>query len=670
MLATKPRENQEPAVGPSLTLLPEGLPGNGRFNDPRRFMPKEKTVGGQADLWMVRDLETGEDCVLKLYRYGVFQNQEIATRIAGMEQTHVVRIIESGIWADQFYEILEYAPEGSLRGKMSEPWSHEVTKRVAEEISDALEHLHDSGVIHADLKPENVLIRQWDTETGDIDLILTDFGSSKTTEISMMVTSIAASPMYLAPEAALSTPSRNSDYFALGMILLEGLRGDHTLKGLNFEQLYMRAASKSRTPVEGTTEPWTSIIKGMLEPDSTLRGTYRIPPKQKPLPFAGKIRQLSNAAWETTAVEAKKIGGFLVKRKGNVMIVVAAIMFVGLIAHMIVAGATAGAADDLKAALASAKNHATNGAAFVEKLQEASQGKAATELAFLNARLEQALSNGTVILDSAVAGKAPFGKLDKFRDATTVINEIDNEIISTITQKTGELNAEASRMNVAESAISEGIPLGLPDSFKQEYRAAANELAKAVTVKSGDVAAKLAELKSIESRAMKAAPMAERMVTASGAFESLTKGFGNTESTRAKNFLKEAESLYSADKITQSAQALSLFYSYVQFVGTTGTVQVVPAKTNTGINFYTASKTPLRQGPVLQLVNSDKARVLAFIPTPSGQLVAAAEWAWELDDMTGILPGEVMGRKSSGRETMVLGVGQPGPLLFSSVVVQ
>lgn len=135
-------------------------------------------------------------------------------------------------------------------------------------------HVHENGIIHADLKPENILIRKWDIAKGEVELILTDFGASKNAANSIMLTTMVASPLYMAPEIALNSPRRVSDHFALGMILLEGLSGKHPYLGLNMQQLLLKAASNTRLSTASVPQKWRRVIDDMLEPEGDKRSAF------------------------------------------------------------------------------------------------------------------------------------------------------------------------------------------------------------------------------------------------------------------------------------------------------------------------------------------------------------------------------------------------------------
>ena len=85
----------------------------------------------------------------------------------------------------------------------------------------ALGHLHSANVLHRDIKPSNILVRSVDP----LDLVLTDFGISSITDLSLHLTSVNRTAAYCAPEALTGVVAKASDWWSVGVIMIELLSG-------------------------------------------------------------------------------------------------------------------------------------------------------------------------------------------------------------------------------------------------------------------------------------------------------------------------------------------------------------------------------------------------------------------------------------------------------------
>jgi serine/threonine protein kinase len=151
---------------------------------------------------------------------------------------------------------------------MAKPWTEEFAQKFLSLALKTISHLHSKGIIHGDLKPENILVR----DKNPLSIALCDFGSSKSSAASQAITQITGSPLYLSPESALCTPSRQSDYYALGIILLEGLLGKHPLSHLDPKALFFHTASSKTIPLgPEVPQTWKPLLTGLLDPNPANR---------------------------------------------------------------------------------------------------------------------------------------------------------------------------------------------------------------------------------------------------------------------------------------------------------------------------------------------------------------------------------------------------------------
>jgi serine/threonine protein kinase len=118
---------------------------------------------------------------------------------------------------------MEYFPGGDLRARMSQPLAARVAAGYVRQLAAALGALHEIGVLHRDVKPGNVLVR----EDGSVAFI--DFGLARQVGLESDITGTGAifgTPHYMSPEQGHGIPlDERSDLYSLGVILFEMLSG-------------------------------------------------------------------------------------------------------------------------------------------------------------------------------------------------------------------------------------------------------------------------------------------------------------------------------------------------------------------------------------------------------------------------------------------------------------
>ena len=123
------------------------------------------------------------------------------------------------------YLVLEMAHEGSVRSLLQgpRPLSEDRALELAHQVALGLEHAHENGIVHCDLKPENVLINQGRYKIADLGIAAPVHR--------LAGASGAGSPAYMAPEQFYGQVSVQSDLYSLGILLYESLVGQPPFSG-------------------------------------------------------------------------------------------------------------------------------------------------------------------------------------------------------------------------------------------------------------------------------------------------------------------------------------------------------------------------------------------------------------------------------------------------------
>src|SRR5882724_8085809 len=151
------------------------------------------------------------------------------TAIVAIRHPSVVQIHDYGIHAGYEYLVMEYLPRGDLKSRMQQAVTEQEALRYVAQIAAALQVVHHAGLLHRDLKPPNVMLR----ENGDVALI--DFGLARALDGSTPSTRtgvLRGSPYYMSPEQALGEVlDARSDFYSLGIMYYEMLTGKKPYTG-------------------------------------------------------------------------------------------------------------------------------------------------------------------------------------------------------------------------------------------------------------------------------------------------------------------------------------------------------------------------------------------------------------------------------------------------------
>jgi tRNA A-37 threonylcarbamoyl transferase component Bud32/DNA-binding response OmpR family regulator len=191
------------------------------------YLGESERAGTLVVLKVARDRQNEPDQPVDAFRR-FLQEYEIAQRIASPA---VVKLYDLGVSDEHAWLVMEYFARGDLRRRLRARLTPREALQFAAAIARALAAVHAAGVLHRDLKPGNVMLR----EDGSIALI--DFGMSKDAALALDITetgTIFGTPHYMSPEQGHAEPlDERSDLYSLGVILFEMLTREKPFRAEN-----------------------------------------------------------------------------------------------------------------------------------------------------------------------------------------------------------------------------------------------------------------------------------------------------------------------------------------------------------------------------------------------------------------------------------------------------
>ncbi|MDX2261402.1 MAG: protein kinase [Gemmatimonadales bacterium] len=207
--------------------------------DGRYRLERELGAGGMATVYVADDLRHDRKVAVKVLRpelsavigAGRFL-REIKT-IAGLQHPHILGLIDSGEVDGTAFYVMPFVAGESLRDRLARETQLPIAEavRLASEIASALDYAHRNGVIHRDVKPENILLHDGRAMVADfgIALAVSSAGGTRMTETGMSL----GTPTYMSPEQAMGEReiTAKSDVYSLGCVLYEMLVGEPPFTG-------------------------------------------------------------------------------------------------------------------------------------------------------------------------------------------------------------------------------------------------------------------------------------------------------------------------------------------------------------------------------------------------------------------------------------------------------
>lgn len=247
-----------------------------------RYQLEEKLgEGAFAEVWRAEDLKMGRKVAVKLLDEKLVEKdgERIvdqflleARAMAKLNHPNLVTIYDFGQDGSQLYIVMELLTGGELTDRINpdEPWTVEATIDLLQQIAAGLEVAHAAGIIHRDIKPQNILYSAADIPK------LTDFGLAKILSGSLYLSNpqfsggkLIGTPEYMAPEQAHSRAvNERTDVYALAIVTFQLLSGVLPFQGESAMSTLFLACGTPREQVREQLaqipqELTTIVLQGM-----------------------------------------------------------------------------------------------------------------------------------------------------------------------------------------------------------------------------------------------------------------------------------------------------------------------------------------------------------------------------------------------------------------------
>lgn len=222
----------------------------------RYAVEQELGRGGMAVVYLGHDLRLERRVAIKVFERegGLISAGERFLReiriAAQLQHPNILPVFESGEGEGLVYYVMPYVAGGSVRERLEREGPLPVADavRIAREVAEALDHAHRAGIVHRDVKPDNIML-------ADGVAVVADFGIARAIEQSggtVTDTGLAiGTPSYMSPEQAGAerTIDGRSDQYALGCVLYEMLAGTPPFTGPTSQAVMARHAVDSVPPL-------------------------------------------------------------------------------------------------------------------------------------------------------------------------------------------------------------------------------------------------------------------------------------------------------------------------------------------------------------------------------------------------------------------------------------
>jgi eukaryotic-like serine/threonine-protein kinase len=218
----------------------------------RYALERELGTGGMATVYLAEDVRHHRKVAIKVLHpelSAVLGPERFLKEIeltASLQHPHILPLFDSGSADGLLYYVMPYVEGETLRRRLEREQQLPIADalRIAGDVADALEYAHRRGIVHRDVKPENILLHEGRPLVADfgIALAVQQAGGARMTQTGMSL----GTPQYMAPEQAMGDKQvdHRADIYALGAVTYEMLAGEPPFTGPNAQAIVARVMTE------------------------------------------------------------------------------------------------------------------------------------------------------------------------------------------------------------------------------------------------------------------------------------------------------------------------------------------------------------------------------------------------------------------------------------------
>jgi serine/threonine protein kinase len=251
--------------------VPEGTILGGRYR-----MVEQIGSGAMANVYRAMDESLEREVAVKVInrrdttQESARDDDAEVKVLAALNHHSLITLLDAGVdrqgpGRPQVYLVMELVEGPDLKRRLGEgPLSPRHTAEIGYDVADALAYIHESGVIHRDVKPGNILVFDYQHDTARMHAKLTDFGIAlMADEPDLQGEGFLGTAGYLSPEQAKAEPvGPPSDVYSLGLVLLECLTGQQAFPGDPLQSALARLIDDPHIPDDIEPE-WRLLVTAM-----------------------------------------------------------------------------------------------------------------------------------------------------------------------------------------------------------------------------------------------------------------------------------------------------------------------------------------------------------------------------------------------------------------------
>lgn len=219
--------------------------------------------GGVRERFIAEHRETAHQAVLTLYQAGAEPDPSVYEALRRLPREHVPEIILTGRWDERAFEVAEELTGGTLAELGIVVSDRAAVQHIVRELGQALHAFSEAGLRHRDLRPATLLVRSREP----LDLVISGFGSARLSEFDLDIVSPLETSRYMAPEAIAGGVAAASDWWSLGMILLEQLTQGECFAGINANAYLIHVLANGVLLPDDLDPRLELLLRGLLARD-------------------------------------------------------------------------------------------------------------------------------------------------------------------------------------------------------------------------------------------------------------------------------------------------------------------------------------------------------------------------------------------------------------------